>query len=184
MALRAADDEASWVDSRVALKATDDPDTRNGIDHASKARWHAYDRWGKNFGRAHEAAQVWFHRIRKRLKAGHERRASRAIGVLAHIIGDVAQPMHTDHRDRERSIHRPYERDVDLRIGYHFLYDGEQSVRPRGTTISVASQAHEDYFRLINAYGRRGYNRKVHRITKRQLRRAANALADLITSIK
>jgi hypothetical protein len=36
----------------------------------------------------------------------------------------------------------------------------------------------------VRTYDRRGYNSKVHRITKRQLKRAANAVADLITSLR
>jgi hypothetical protein len=35
---------------------------------------------------------------------------------------------------------------------------------------------------LANPYDAHGYNRKLHRITKRQLNRAANALADVVTS--
>jgi hypothetical protein len=34
-AIRAAGNEASWVRTRVALRATDDPDCKDGIDHAS-----------------------------------------------------------------------------------------------------------------------------------------------------
>ena len=37
---------------------------------------------------------------------------------------------------------------------------------------------------LVREYDRHGYNRKVHRITKRQLKRAANAVADLIVSLR
>src|SRR5687768_2427579 len=35
--------EARWVHRRIALRATDDPDTRDGIDHASGTWWHVYD---------------------------------------------------------------------------------------------------------------------------------------------
>ena len=52
----------------------------------------------------------------KRLQAGKERRASKALGYLAHIVGDVAQPMHTDSSDGETdSVHSRYEQAVDAR---------------------------------------------------------------------
>ncbi len=50
-------------------------------------------------------------------------------------------------------------------------------------TRRVARAAHKFYRELVRAYDRHGYNRKVHRITKRQLKRAANAIADLIKSV-
>lgn len=118
-----------WVHKRVALRATDDPDTVNGVDHASGTWWHVYDRWGSTYGDADEAAAVWFRRIRHRLDDGRERAASRALGYLAHFVGDVAQPMHTDQRDREDSIHSPYESDVDERVGFRFFYEGHQPAR-------------------------------------------------------
>lgn len=36
----------------------------------------------------------------------------------------------------------------------------------------------------VREYDRHDYNRTVHRITKRQLNRAANAMADLMTSLR
>jgi hypothetical protein len=48
----------------------------------------------------------------------------------------------------------------------------------------VARRAHRSYWDLVNAYDRHGYNAKVDRITRRQLRDAANELADLITSLR
>jgi hypothetical protein len=93
-----------WVQRRVALRATDDPDTRDGIDHASGTWWHVYDEWGETYGGADEAADVWFRRIRRRFANGNERGASKALGYFAHIIGDISQPMHTDGSDREDRV--------------------------------------------------------------------------------
>src|SRR5918994_907463 len=39
-AIKAAGTEGSWVRMRVALRATDDPDCKDGIDHASGTWWH------------------------------------------------------------------------------------------------------------------------------------------------
>ena len=122
--------------------------------------------------------------MKNRLANGNERGASRALGYLAHIVGDVAQPMHTDSRDREDRVHSSYEDAVDRRIEtYGFRYDGRHAVRPAARTRRVARAAHRYYFDLIRAYDRHGYNDKVDTITRQQLKRAANALADLITSL-
>jgi hypothetical protein len=53
----------------------------------------------------------------------------------------------------------------------------------RRLPLHVPRRAHRYYWDLVNAYDAHGYNAKVHRITKRQLKRGANALADLITSL-
>ncbi len=183
-ALESAGDDASWVRVNVALNATDDPDTKDGIDHASGTWWHVYDRWGDEWGGADEAAAVWFKRVEKRLAAGKERAASKALGYLAHIVGDVANPMHTDSSDKEDPIHSPYESDVDERIAdYPFSYDGADTTKAGPAVRQLARHAHKKYWALVNTYDAHGYNTKVHRITKRQLKRAANALADLITSL-
>lgn len=174
-----------WLRLRVALRATDDPDTRDGIDHASGTWWHVWDEWGATYGGAPEAARVWARRVERRLEAGRERAASRAVGILAHIVGDVAQPMHTDSSDREERVHSSYEVAVDERSErgddvYSFRFDGIDPARPYARTVAVARQAHRAYDDLVRIYDVHGYNRRVHRITKRQLNRAANALADLL----
>jgi hypothetical protein len=180
-ALNAVGEDASWVKVRVALRATDDPDTVDGIDHASGTWWHVYDRWGEEWGGADEAATVWFRRMHRRLEDGRERAASKALGYLAHIVGDVANPMHTDGSDKEDGIHSSYESAVDERLErYRFRYDGEDAATPGPRTRAVARQAHKAYWALVNAYDADGYTSRVHRITKRQLSRAANAVADLL----
>lgn len=181
-AIRAAGQKAEWVRVRVALGATDDPDCEDGIDHASSSWWHVYDEWGETYGGAPEAAEVWFERMTNRLQAGNERGASKALGILAHIVGDVAQPMHTDSRPREDRVHPLYESAVDRRE-YSFNYDGSDDVNPGARTVRVGRVAHNYYFDLIRAYDNHSYNAKVHRITKRQLNRAANAVADLLWSV-
>ena len=183
-AIDAAGKNASWVKRRVALRATDDPDCKEGIDHGSSPWWHVYDRWGDEYGDADEATAVWFRRTQRRLDAGRERAASRALGILSHFIADVANPMHTDQSAKEEDLHSPYEDDVDQRIhDYPFRYDGRGTTKPGHRARRVARVAHRSYWDLVNAYDAHGYNGKVHRITKRQLKRSANAMADLIISL-
>ena len=183
-ALDAVGDQASWVNRRVALRATDDPDCVDGIDHASASWWHVHDEWGETYGGAPEAAEVWYERMRNRLEAGNERGASRALGIMAHIVGDVAQPMHTDSRPREDRVHGLYESAVDRRLDeYRVAYDGHVDAFARARTIKLARAAHHYYFELVRAYDDHSYNDKVHRITRRQLNRAGNAIADLLTTL-
>lgn len=184
-AARAVAQDIPWLHLRVALRATDDPDVRDGIDHASGTWWHVWDEWGATYGGAPEAARVWARRAQRRHDAGRDRAASRAVGILAHIVGDVAQPMHTDSSRREDSVHASYEVTVDERSErgdgiYTFRFDGVDGARPYAKTVAVARRAHLAYSDLVRIYDAYGYNRRVHRMTKRQLNRAANALADLL----
>jgi hypothetical protein len=188
-ALDALGDRAGWVCRRAALRATDDPDTVDGIDHASGTWWHVWDEWGESWGGAPEAARVWFDRTQTRLEAGRECSASRALGIMSHFVADVAQPMHTDGSlDAEDRVHSAYESAVDSRSEagddeYGFGFDGIDEARPRARTLRVARQAHRFYDVLVETYDEHGYNDRVARITQRQLDRAANALADLIAAL-
>ena len=177
--------DSGWIRLRIALRATDDPDMQDGIDHASGSWWHVWDEWGATYGGAPEAATVWARRAARRHDAGRQRAASRAVGILAHIVGDVAQPMHTDSTEREERVHSSYEVAVDGRSEraddiYTFNYDGVDGARPYARTRTIARRAHRSYSDLVRIYDSRGYTRRVHRITRRQLNSAANALADLL----
>ena len=187
--VRLAGRQGRWVCLPRAMKATDDPDIRNGIDHASGTWWHVWDEWGATYGGAPEAVRVWYSRT-KRLRARHQPcKASHALGIMAHMLGDVAQPMHTDGRLAiEDSVHGSYEHAVDTRCRpAHCIYrannDGPDRAAPYGRALALARDAHPFYARLIKSYRLHGYNPTVGRITRRQLNRAANALADLVRSL-
>lgn len=188
-ALDGAGRRASWVCRRTAQRATDDPDTRDGIDRASGTWWHVWDEWGDTYGGAPEAAHVWFNRAHRRLQAGRECAASKAVGILAHIVGDVAQPMHTDGWLRaEDRVHAPYEVAVDERSErtddvYSFVHDGHDPAAPTARTRRTAVRAHRHYENVVRGYDRNGYSSRIHRITSRQLNSGANALADLIRAL-
>jgi hypothetical protein len=93
--------------------------------------------------------------------------------------------MHTDGSAREDRVHSSYEQAVDARIGnYPFRYDGRNRAKPYWRTVKVAKKAHRSYGKLVRRYDRNGYGSKVQGITKRQLRRAANAVADPITAVR
>jgi hypothetical protein len=50
--LKRRTDKVNWVKLQIALSATDDPDTREGIDYASSPWWHVYDIYGERDGSA------------------------------------------------------------------------------------------------------------------------------------
>ena len=187
--LKKRTNKTNWVKLQVALWATDDPETRGGIDYASSPWWHVYDIPGGRYGNAPEAIRIWFKKAAKQLAGKHRGKASRSLGILAHLLGDLANPMHTDQTSREEGIHSSYEATVDCRSGkrdttYRFHYDGRHSGKPGAKAKHVAAQAHKAYTALVRAYSRNGYSTKVHRITRRQLSRAANAVADVAAAIK
>jgi hypothetical protein len=182
-ALKGAGDP-SWVDRSVALRATDDPDSKDGIPYASGTWWHVWDRWGDTYGGAPEAAAHWFRVIQKRRAAGNDRGASRALGIFAHIVGDIGNPTHTDSTEREESMHSAHESGTDDRLSsYRFSFDGERERRPAAAVKAMAKKGHRLYFELVKQYSRHGYNQRVTEITQVSLRRAANVLADLILSL-
>ena len=186
--VRLAGPAGRWVCLRTAMRATDDPDVRDGIDHASGTWWHVWDEWGSTYGGAPEAVAVWHRRADRKLARGRRCPASRALGLMAHMLGDVAQPMHTDQTEAEDSVHSSYESAVDSRCGpsscrYRARNDGHDGGTPYNRTRALARQAHRSYSDLVRRYRRGGYTSRVDAITKRQLNRAANVLADLIRSM-
>jgi hypothetical protein len=186
--VRLADRHGGWVCLRIAMRASDDPDTTSGIDHASGTWWHIWDEWGSTYGGAPEAVAVWYRRAERKLARGERCPASRALGIMAHMLGDVAQPMHTDQTRAEEAVHSSYESAVDSRCSatscrYRARNDGWDRVGPYTRTRSLARQAHKSYRALVRSYRRTGYSAKVDSSSRRQLNRAANALADLIRSM-
>jgi hypothetical protein len=117
--------------------------------------------WGEKYGDAPEAIKVWFKRAAKRLASGHQKKASRALGILAHLLGDLANPMHTDQTTVEDRIHSFYEEAVDGRSRkvsgtYKFHYDGRHSGKPGRKAKHVARASHRLYKKLVRAYNRNG----------------------------
>jgi hypothetical protein len=172
-----------------ALRATDDPDSIDGIDHASGTWWHVWDEWGETYGGGPEAVRVWFRRTQHRLQRGDDCGASRALGIMAHLEGDMAQPMHTDGSSAlEDSVHSDFEHAVDERCTaesciYQLHFNGRDIVQPYADALATARAAHPFYLPLIHAYAAHGYDDAVDRITRRQLDWAANAVADLLWSL-
>lgn len=178
-----------WVQLDVARRATDDPDTKDGLEYGSSPWWHVYDIWGDRYGEAPTAIRHWTNVAARRLAKGKKRKASKALGVVAHLLGDLANPMHTDQMWKEESIHSAYESQVDSRSRstsnvYRFRYDGRDDPSSYRKAVRVARRAHRKYDILVKKFYRNGYTARVHRITKSQLNRGANAFADVAAGIR
>ena len=108
---------------------------------------------------------------------------------MAHLLGDVAQPMHTDGRlAAEDRVHATYEHAVDERCSpsqcqFAVVNDGVDRVRSYAATVALARAAHPLYGKLIRRFNAHGYTGRVHGMSGRQINRASNVLADLIRQL-
>jgi hypothetical protein len=190
-AVKAVGAKGRWVRLRIALRATDDPDSIRDIPYASDHRWHNWGPYKGTTGGAPKAVRIWYRRTVHRLEQGRRRKASRTLGIMSHLLSDIAQPMHTADTKAEDSEHLKYEGKVDARCEgspskciYRFRYDGPDRARPRKRTLREVRRAKPYYSDLVNQVAEHGYNSEIHRITRRQLNRAANAIADLIIRMR
>ena len=183
-AIRHHNKKAHWVDFDVAQSASDDPDSRDGIEYASSPWWHVYDVHGERYGNAPKAIRFWFKKAAKQLAGKHRRKASRSLGILSHLLANLANPMYTGRSSREDRIRSSYEEAVNRGSDYRFHYDGSDSGKPGRKAKHVAAVSHRFYKSLVRSYDRNGYSPRVHRITKRQLNRAINAVVDVAAAIK
>jgi hypothetical protein len=172
-----------------ALCATDDPDTRRHIRYASNHRWHNWGPYEGSFAKGPVAVRHWFRRAARLRRHGRPRAASRALGIMAHLLADLAQPMHTDQSPGEERADLRYESKVDARCDgspsdceYRFHYDGVDPAKPYERARALVRRAHPLYTELVRAvrHDANGYNQRIHTITRHQLNDAANSIADLI----
>jgi hypothetical protein len=190
-AVKAVKAKGGWVKLRIAMRATDDPDSIRDIPFASDHKWHNWGPYRGTRGRAPKAVRIWYRRTVTHLQQGRRRKASRTLGIMSHLLSDIAQPMHTADSKKEHDQHLKYEGKVDARCEgspseciYRFRYNGPDRARPRKRTLREVRKASPYYSDLIDEVAEHGYNNKIHRITRRQLNRAANAVADLILSMR
>lgn len=179
-------DGPDWIKYRMALRATDNPDTI-----FKDFEFHVYDRWGAKYGRAPKKVQELFDKTVPAYRAGDFETASRLLGRMSHYFSDVNNPLRTDASSAENLMRASYERAVSRETSspdkklYAFKFDGRDYVSdPAQFTRDVAVLAHADYKALVDEFNRNGMNDKVRAITKRRLNRAANGMADLIYSVR
>jgi hypothetical protein len=192
-AIRVTRTRVPWVRLRVALRASDDPDTRRHLRYASNPRWHNWGPYEGSFAKGPVAVRYWFRRTLRLHRHKRHRAASRALGIMAHLLADLAQPMHTDESAGEERADLRYESKVDARCEgspsdcvYRFYYDGGDPARPYRRARALVRRAHPLYTELVRAvkHDANGYNKRIHKITKHRLNDAANAIADLILQLR
>ncbi len=88
---------------RYLLGATD-PDIRfrdyqNHVIHVKDGFW----------GGAPRMAHKWYERMQRYLRTNRFSDAAHAAGVLSHYFTDPFQPLHTEHSELEKVLHRPIE---------------------------------------------------------------------------
>lgn len=104
-------------------------------------------------------------------------------GMLAHVLSDLAQPLHTDGRDREpreSEIHGTYEADVDRALSLGWLRGGPASTGDLTDPLDVAElvlRSNLDYPILTTAYLAGGRLRSVEAATRRGIDRAIQAVS-------
>jgi hypothetical protein len=181
-------EDASWVDVRTALLATDDPDSIPGdIGHV----FHDEGLYG---GVPQRVADLYYQACTA-YTAGDHVEASRLLGLLSHYYSDVLNPFHTtDAATALRSYHFPYEHAVSLETDRR----GENSgwvaplarvplVDVRAETVAAARFARGKFAALSTALKPMREidvgQPTVNAITRQVLSRGVNDLADIVSGI-
>jgi hypothetical protein len=182
----AARQGAGWVNLKVALPHTDDPDT---VFH--DFYYHVYDVWGSHYGDAPSKVMEYYGKALAARRAGNGRLASRFAGIMAHYYADICNPIHTDQCDAEDRMHSEYEdaaQTLTDSVGENrswISYDGYRATtNVVGFTKSTAAASHQYYAALVKGYNSGGMTATVRQITRKRLDRCVNGLADLLMSIK
>jgi hypothetical protein len=89
------------------LSGATDPDTRfrdfqNHVIHVKDGYW----------GGAPRMAHKWYDRMQRYLRTNRFSDAAHAAGVLSHYFTDPFQPLHTEHSELEKVLHRPIEQSI------------------------------------------------------------------------
>jgi hypothetical protein len=187
-AIRLVGQDASWVDVRTALLATDDPDSlHNDIGHV----FHSEGLYG---GVPQRVADLYY-RACESYAAGDRVEASRLLGLLSHYYADILNPFHTaDGAVSWRVHHLPYEHAVSLetnRPGENAAWVAPAARVPlvdvRARTVVAARFARGKLTALGTALDPmreiRVSQPTVNSVTRQMLSRAANDLADIVSGI-
>jgi hypothetical protein len=113
------------------------------------------------------------------------RKIANDLGLLAHYLSDINQPLHTDDADLEGLVHAGYELDVFSRQNtFSFLDHGRRFfLDPYTETVVMAEAANCYYDQIMESYvGGTGYE-GLERITAIQLQNAVDAITDAWTTL-
>lgn len=181
----------SWVNESVALLASDDPDKVFG--EVDRPNHHFLVSGSRG---APQAVADYYFRAVTAYQAGDYATASYHLGILSHYYADICQPMHTVYDPANDALHIPWEEDLGA-AKHRSPTDSADWITPRSRvsvsdvrqlTVDTALAVRETYPSFIAAIRAdggvyRSSNTTVEAITKQNLSRAANGLADMIRSI-
>lgn len=181
---------AGWLDFDVAQSFSHYPD-----EVYKDSNNHAYDVWGLlRLGNAPNTVKSHWTLAVRALQVGDTWTASKEVGLMAHYFDDICNPWHTTYEFSNLTVqtkyHSVYENDVLGHEPATVTPDGYQTVTDAATaTKNAATFSHNYYTVLASAYikyGTAGYHSSptIDSTTKMLLGKAANGLADLITSIQ
>jgi len=186
-ALSIAGTDASWVDRVTAYRASDDPDTYN-----SSKYYHHFRESGIVRG-APYIVSYYYAKAVSAYRAGDYTAASKYLGVMSHYYSDVCNPFHTTSNARKYgSLATEYEYDVadyqhrTSNVTYWVTPRNRIPVTDiRAKTVSAAKFARSRYYDLRNSFhsSHRVGSGTPNRITREVQSRAANDLADIISTI-
>jgi hypothetical protein len=177
---------ADWLNLDVALSYSHYPD-----EVYKDTNNHLYDVWGLiRIGNAPATVKSHYTAAVAALKAKDYATASKEVGLMAHYFDDICNPWHSNYEFNtavaQAKYHSAYENDVLGHEPASVTPDGFQAVTDASTaTKNAATFAHPYYSVLATAYtSGKGYaGANVDSTTKMLLSKAANSLADLLTSI-
>ncbi len=180
---------ADWLNVSVAQSFSHYPDeVYNDLNN------HAYDLWGLlRLGNAPNTVKSHWTLAVNALKVKDLYTASKEVGLMAHYFDDICNPWHTTYEFSNVTVqtkyHSVYENDVLGHEPATVTKDGYQTVSDAATATKNAATFSRNYYTVLAnayiAYGTAGYNApNVDSTTKMLLAKAANGLADLITSIQ
>lgn len=148
-----------------------------------------YDIWGSTYGDAPTRVQTLYDETVQHLRNGDSAAASRSFGLLSHYYADICNPLHTDQCSAETAIHSTYElaaqtyTDQPDENAAWVVPDGVRYVPNAAAEAKQAAvSSHASYALLVSEFSAKGMDATVVAITRQSLNRAANDLADLMSS--
>ena len=183
-----------WVDSSIALEATDDPDTVEVAADPSRKIEHTYTATGRRGGAIHRITEHYA-KILRALDANDDDEASYQLGMLAHFWGDIAQPYHTAQAAQDfDGEHSTYEHLVDdltdtiddapswSAVDTSWDVSNMPNVRTAAVALAAYSRARYDDIHDHLDAGDGSLSDAAKATTKELMIRATGSLADLIYS--
>jgi hypothetical protein len=107
------------------------------------------------------------------------------LGLLAHYLADINQPLHTDNADLEGLVHAAYEWDVFQRQDQFIFLDHGRSflLDPNAETIMMAEAANRYYDQIVESYVSGIEYEGLEWVTALQLQNAVDAITDAWTTL-